>query len=569
MNLSKSLVVAGALALLSGTMSFAQDQSVNAVINKVCAQENNLLKILKGHHPVAETYIQELQNDEDLGTVPSTDHYFLGKIDLSKGVSVDSFIPEPRHRFKLPKFKNFFSVSLLPRGFAQMMIIDGDSFNPQTYNFEFVKREFLGEVRTMVFNVSANKNSGTGRFIGRIWVEDKDYNIVRFNGTYGPAPRGSFFLHFDSWRVNTGPDLWMPAALYVEESDLPYAMGRKKMVFKAQTRFWGYEANLAAEGGIFTNLYVDMMTAQDKTNTADASPLEGLRQWQTQAEDNIMARMQKAALIAPSGEVEKVLETVINNLIVTNNLDIQPDVHCRVLLTSPIESFNVGHTIVISRGLLDTLPDEASLAAVLGHELAHIALGHKLDTKFSFNDRMQFEDTEALQNLVFARSDKEETDADAKAMELLANSPYKDKLASPGLFLRALASRAGSMPSLTHPLFGGRMADTSAVLRMPKLMEAAPELKIRALDQTAALPLGARIKVDPWSDEIKMLRSRTIPLLSAREKMQFEVAPVYINLTRQKQGGDAVPPQTQPVAQPATKDTTIRTAGGSGAANQN
>ena len=56
--------------------------------------------------------------------------------------------------------------------------------------------------------------------------------------------------------------------------------------------------------------------------------------------------------------MDKTLETVVNNLEVTNNLDI--DVHCRVMLTSTLETFSIGHTIVISRGLLDVLPDEAS-----------------------------------------------------------------------------------------------------------------------------------------------------------------------------------------------------------------
>jgi hypothetical protein len=45
-----------------------------------------------------------------------------------------------------------------------------------------------------------------------------------------------------------------------------------------------------------------------------------------------------------------------------------------VLLTTPLESFVVGRTIILSRGLLDVLPDEATLAAVLAHELAHIVL---------------------------------------------------------------------------------------------------------------------------------------------------------------------------------------------------
>ena len=80
-------------------------------------------------------------------------------------------------------------------------------------------------------------------------------------------------------------------------------------------------------------------------------------------------------LAGAPGEVDKILQTVVNNIMITNNLEIVPDVRCRVLLTSPLESFTIGHTIVISRGLLDVLPDEASLAMALAHEFSHIALG--------------------------------------------------------------------------------------------------------------------------------------------------------------------------------------------------
>src|SRR5205807_2754482 len=103
-------------------------------------------------------------------------------------------------------------------------------------------------------------------------------------------------------------------------------------------------------------------------------------------------------------EVDKILQTVVNNLVVTNNLEIQPEIRTRVLLTSPLESFTIGHTIVVSRGLLDVLPDEASLAMVMAHELGHIALGHRLDTKLAFNDRMFFPDQETFERMDFARS---------------------------------------------------------------------------------------------------------------------------------------------------------------------
>ena len=57
-------------------------------------------------------------------------------------------------------------------------------------------------------------------------------------------------------------------------------------------------------------------------------------------------------------------------------------------MTSTIESFNLGHTIVMSRGLIDVLPDEASVATMLAQELAHIALGHEMDTQYAFFDRL-------------------------------------------------------------------------------------------------------------------------------------------------------------------------------------
>ena len=114
---------------------------------------------------------------------------------------------------------------------------------------------------------------------------------------------------------------------------------------------------------------------------ADTSPVESLRALGAEGEDNVLDRLEKANLLAPPGEVEKILNTVVNNLIVTNDLNIMPEVRTRVILTTPLETFTVGHTIVISRGLLDTLPDEASLAAILAHELAHIALGQQIDTR--------------------------------------------------------------------------------------------------------------------------------------------------------------------------------------------
>jgi len=94
------------------------------------------------------------------------------------------------------------------------------------------------------------------------------------------------------------------------------------------------------------------------------------------------------------GPVDHVLNTVVDNLIASASLGIEAK--CRVLLTTPLETFSVGQTIVISRGLLDVLPEAASLATALAAELAHIAFGHRNDTHFAFYDRNVLPDEELL-----------------------------------------------------------------------------------------------------------------------------------------------------------------------------
>jgi len=262
-------------------------------------------------------------------------------------------------------------------------------------------------------------------------------------------------------------------------------------------------------------------------------------------------------LLAPTGDLDKILCTVVNNLLVTNNIDLGGDVRCRVLLTAPLESFTIGHTIVMSRGLLDVLPDEASLAMVLAHELSHIVLGHRLDTKLAFNDKLLFPDEDSFQRLDFKRNANDEEAADTKAVELLKNSPYKDKLGNAGLFLRALQQKAPELPNLIRPHLGNSLAAGKS-MRMTALLDAAPALDEKRVDQIAALPLGGRVKLDPWSDQVELSKAKPVALTSAREKMEFEITPVFPHLTRVSvSGGDKValttPTPTTPTTAPEQK----------------
>jgi len=201
-----------------------------------------------------------------------------------------------------------------------------------------------------------------------------------------------------------------------------------------------------------------------------------------------------------------------------------------VLLTTPLETFTIGHTIVISRGLIDVLPDETSLALVLADELSHIALGHRTPTQFAFHNQTMRSDAEILQRFRFRRSPEEMLAAGKKTIEIMRTSPYQ-KTASAGLFLKAIASHASALPRLLQANLGNQMADTEAVKRLADFAASAPALDEQKLEQIAALPLGSRVKVSPWDNRITLVKTRPIALLSAREKMPFEVTPFVLYLT--------------------------------------
>jgi len=510
-----------------------QPTTMDQVVDRFIEREHGLMKALANRTPVVETYLQNLSADPQLGPVPSEDHYFLGRIDMGETVNRKDYLKEEEQGMEtrlLGGFHKLYKVQYQPMGFSWMVYVDRTDFDRSHYEFHYIRREFLGDVRCLVFDVTPKKGSGRGRFLGRLWIEDQDFNIVRLNGTYAPASRNTYFFHMDSWRLNLIPGYWVPAYIYSEEGDFSAGV-KNKTAFKAQTRIWGYDLKKGDKDDELTQIRVDSVKDETAT-TQDASPLQAEREWQQQAEDNVIERLTRAGLLAPEGDVDHILQTVVNNLEVTNNIDLPRPVRTRVLLTAPLETFSVGNTIVISRGLIDVLPDEASLAAVLSHELAHIVLGHNLGSKYAFNDRMLFSDDSTYSNLGFKHIPEEEAAADKKAIELLNNSPYAQKLDNVGLFLKALQARTPQLNALLTTHLGNPLAENGTVGRLAALETKGPALDNNKLDQVAALPLGGRVKINPWDDKAEMVKTAPVAITSARDKMPFEVTPFYPRLAR-------------------------------------
>jgi len=517
-----------------------------ALVERAIGREKVLIKNIQQRTPLVETYIQNTKPDVHLYEVPVEDTYMLSRVDFSKGFFDKAYQPraEAKHGFfkgslssitaltKALKLDTRFTYS--PLGFTEMMFLDPSSFDTQHYVFSYVRREFLGSVRTWVYDVHP-KVSGMGRFYGRIWIEDVDGNIVRFNGTYthpGSEDDSRYFFHFDSWRMNVQPGIWLPVAVYVEETER--MEGDRKVGLKAQTHFWGYSLKLPTRES--ENVSVKVDDAVDKSDDSqDVGPLQATRAWVTQAENNVIDRLVEAGLVAPLtpvGYESTVLDQIVINLAVPNNLAFTDPVHCRILLSSTIETTTVGNTILISKGLVDSLPSEEAIASVISMELAHIALGHHIDTRYAFNDRLLFPDESTFQRIDMYHSEHDNIEASKKAQEYLEASMYKDKLPSAGLYWEQLADRAKVLKALNTPKLGDSLLRADGTPWMSGVAKMAPKLNWDDLTQIPALPLGSWLKTDPWDDRVRMLNAKRYAPMNARDKMPLEVTPIFYKLQR-------------------------------------
>jgi hypothetical protein len=535
----------------------------SALVEKAIAREKVVIKNIQQRTPLVETYIQEMKPDEKLYQVPTSDTYMLNRVDFRKTFTDKAYASrsEKKHGYFKGSGGAFASIgkalhldreSFNTDGFTDMMFIDPIGFDQQHYVFSYVRREFLGSVRTWEFDVHPKVN-GNGRFYGRVWIEDQDGNIVRFNGTYTESQsedNNKEFFHFDSWRMNMQPDLWLPVAVYVEESQR--VEGGKTVGLRAQTHFWGYSLTLPTRDS--ENVSVQVEGAVDQSaDSQDETPLQATRQWVSQAENNVIDRLVQAGLLAPPSDFDKTLEQIVVNLAVPNNLNFPDPIHCRILLTTTVEATTIGNTILLSKGLIDTLPNEESIAAVVAFELAHVALGHHIDTRYAFNDRLLFPDESSFQRIKMNHSDADNASAANKAIEYLGASMYKDRLPNAGLYFAQLSDRSHALKQLNTPKLGDSMLKDDGSPWMAALAKQAPKLNQDDTTQVAALPLGSWLKTDPWDDKEHMLNAKRYAPMNARDKMPFEVTAIYYKLARY---GDTTPapasaPTTGQVAAPA------------------
>lgn len=462
--------------------------ATDQVVERIAAREQQENSTIEQFRPLAEIYVQDLQAQDTSAPAPARDHYLLGRADFSRETVSPLFAVAPASKLSGPPpwrgplahLSQPFRTSYAPKMLLSMAFVDRADFNPAHYHFAYIEKEFLGDVECLVFDVTPLLNAEAGRFQGRIWVEEQGFTIVRFKGIKTPATRAKFEGELDSWRANLAPGIWLPICISAQ-SGKSASSGLKQDL---QILFWGYDP---------------AGPTRDQPPEGEALANPEARRHRT-AEDAVLLHLQRAGLLAPAGEIDALLSSIIQNLAVPNGLPREPQ-RCRILLSSTLELLSIGRTIVISRGLLDVIPDEATLAAVLARQMASTITGESVTSLAGVRTGQSVSMLTVLRGLPPPNRTRS-SEADARARELLRNSPYAGSLGQAQNFLKQLIQKQEILTSLINPELAAHA----------HFLDRLPATGSESLNPISfsALPMGSRVRVDQWSDAAELLKSRPV-----------------------------------------------------------
>jgi hypothetical protein len=89
------------------------------------------------------------------------------------------------------------------------------------YNFKYVGKERIDELDLFVFDVSPkvmpSPKSKERVFVGRIWVDDHDLQIVKAKGKAGPETKSNKFPIVETYREQIDGKYWFPTYVYADD----------------------------------------------------------------------------------------------------------------------------------------------------------------------------------------------------------------------------------------------------------------------------------------------------------------------------------------------------------------
>ncbi|HTF66859.1 MAG TPA: hypothetical protein VK638_29665 [Edaphobacter sp.] len=165
---------------------------------------------------------------------------------------------------------------------------------------------------------------------------------------------------------------------------------------------------------------------------------------------------------------------------------------------------------------------------MLALELAHVQLGHRLNTRYAFSDRMMFANTQTYENIRLVHTAADNEAAAKLAHTYIPASLYADKIVSISAYYSVLHDASRRLPELTHGYLADSLLGPDG---QPWLHGWLQNVSLKAAYQVpekAPLPLSSALRVDPENDQLHQILPRIGPS-SPAEVHPFEILPVTLN----------------------------------------
>src|SRR2546423_14226144 len=120
--------------------------------------------------------------------------------------------------FPMPSFTGVTPEDLEDLGGVNPFALEASKLNQ--YNFKYVGKERIDELDLFVFDVAPKvmpKKSIERFFVGRIWVDDRDLQIVKSKGKGVPETKENKFPVVETYREQIDGKYWFPTYSYAYE----------------------------------------------------------------------------------------------------------------------------------------------------------------------------------------------------------------------------------------------------------------------------------------------------------------------------------------------------------------
>src|SRR5437660_3047863 len=203
---------------MTGSANLSPAQ-VDDIIRKFAAKETQFRQALNSYAFKRDALVQGI----GMGGQVSGEYHRVS--DFTFDDSGNRF--EKINFFPMPSFPGVTQEDLEDLGGVNPFALEAAKINQ--YNFKYVGKERIDELDLYVFDVAPKitpdpKKTKERFFIGRIWVDDRDLQIVKSKGKAIPETKTNKFPIVESYREQIDGKYWFPTYAYADD-DLIYENG--------------------------------------------------------------------------------------------------------------------------------------------------------------------------------------------------------------------------------------------------------------------------------------------------------------------------------------------------------